>query len=185
MYIVPGVSIVPMPLFRANVAFFDRKNGAYVKIWAIFTGGAAHFSPPGTHDREHSALIGHNPFPITADHHRAGIKRPRSAASRRGMKGGNMRGKGQNPLSGIIVPHSPFNDRLFTLCSHKWRQMSHLVRICRTCVYLSYGLLYTCAKWESGNPLSVLASPFSIWEWLRMTSVVTAPSSIFGGAWIM
>ena len=51
MYIVPGVSIVPMPLFRANVAFFDRKNGAYVKIWAIFTGGAAYFSPPGTHDR--------------------------------------------------------------------------------------------------------------------------------------
>lgn len=51
MYIVPGVSIVPMSLFRANVAFFDRKNGAYVKIYAIFAGGAVHFSAPGTHDR--------------------------------------------------------------------------------------------------------------------------------------
>ena len=131
-YIVPGASIIPMPLLRAFVAFFDRKNGAYVKIWAIFTGVRPIFHRPEPTDREFSPLIGYNLFPIAADHHRAGIKRPRSAASRRGMKGGNMRGKGQNPLSGIIVPHSPFNDRLFTLCSHKWRQMSHLVRICRT-----------------------------------------------------
>jgi hypothetical protein len=36
--------------FCANVAIFDRKIGAYVKIWALFTGGAAHFSPPKTHD---------------------------------------------------------------------------------------------------------------------------------------
>lgn len=60
MYIVPGVSIIPISLFRANVIFPDRKNGANVgsfvpqtggmaKIWAIFTGGAAHFSPPKTH----------------------------------------------------------------------------------------------------------------------------------------
>ena len=111
--------------------FRPQKRGICQNL-GDFHRGAAHFSPPGTHDRELSALIGYNLFPITADHHRAGIKRPRSAASRRGMKGGNMRGKGQNPLSGIIVPHSPFNDRLFTLCSHKWRQMSHLVRICRT-----------------------------------------------------
>ena len=46
MYIVPGVSIVPMSLFRANVAFFDRKNGAYVKIWAIFTGVRPIFQRP-------------------------------------------------------------------------------------------------------------------------------------------
>lgn len=46
MYIVPGVSIVPMSLFRANVAFFDRKNGAYVKIWAIFTGVRPIFHRP-------------------------------------------------------------------------------------------------------------------------------------------
>lgn len=84
MYIVPGVSIVPMSLFRANVTFFDRKNGAYVKIYAIFAGGAAHFSAPGTHDREFSPLIGYTLFPIAADHPCAGIKRPRSAASRRG-----------------------------------------------------------------------------------------------------
>ena len=59
MYIVPGVSIVPIPLFRANVTFPDRKNranvgtfapqtGGMAKILAIFTGGAAHFSPPKT-----------------------------------------------------------------------------------------------------------------------------------------
>lgn len=77
-------SPISPPLFRANVAFFDRKNGAYVKIWAIFTGGAARFSPPGTHDREFSPLIGYTLFPIAADHPCAGIKRPRSAASRRG-----------------------------------------------------------------------------------------------------
>lgn len=43
------ISPLSPPLFRANVAFFDRKNGAYVKIYAIFAGGAAHFSALGTH----------------------------------------------------------------------------------------------------------------------------------------
>ena len=105
MYIVPGVSIIPRPLFRANVAFFDRKNGAYVKILAIFTGGAAHFSPPETHDREFSPIIGYNPFHIAADHPCAGIKRPRSAASRRGKKGGEPGKEHENPLLTMILPH--------------------------------------------------------------------------------
>lgn len=148
MYIVPGVSIIPRPLFRANVPFFDRKNGAYVKIWAIFTGVRPIFSPPGTHDREFSPLIGYNLFPIAADHPCAGIKRPRSAASRRGKKGGEPGKEHENPLLTLILPHPALVRVLFIVCSQKGIRMSHLVRICRTCVWLIYRLLYTC---ESGD----------------------------------
>ena len=60
MYTVPGVSIIVGSLFRANVAFSDRKNRAFVgsfspqtggmaKIWAIFTGGRHIFLTQKTH----------------------------------------------------------------------------------------------------------------------------------------
>ena len=39
MYTVPGVSIIVGSLFRANVTFSDRKNGANVVAFAPQTGG--------------------------------------------------------------------------------------------------------------------------------------------------
>ena len=101
--------------------------------------------PYGIH-RVFLPLIGYTLFPIAADYHRAGIKRPRSAASRRGKKGGEPGKEHENPLLVFILPHPPPVRRLFIVCSQKGIRMSHLVRICRTCVYLAYRLLYTCGS---------------------------------------
>lgn len=168
-YTVPGVFIIPMPLFRANVTFSDRKNRANVGGFSLQTGDMAKFGrfSPGVRpifwprkltDREFSPLIGYNSFPIAADHHRAGIKKSPGSFSHRGETERRMSGweKKAKPFHSPLFYH---RTRVFGPCSqfvHKkgseCRTLSAFVALAYICD-IDYYILAL-----SGSPAILLAS---------------------------
>ena len=70
-----------------------------------------------------------------------------------------MKVRSRSPTFSHNTPFCAACSHFVNIFGYAVSRFSHLVRICRSCTAFTYSLLYTCAKWESGNPLGVLASP--------------------------
>ena len=148
LYTVPCVSII-LPFFQASFARISHFFHPPRKIQRSSPGVRPIFHRSEPTDREFSPLIGYNSFPIAADHHRAGIKKPRTAASRRGSRKEVSRvEKAKDPRLAEIVPWiGPFCS-FCAICSQFGIRLSAFVPTCPPCNITKYDLFYNRQKWE-------------------------------------